>query len=183
MGGAGFDIAVIGIGVIAAACFVGLVFLGVYCWTLYIAMKAAASVPSAHRRFEPGLVWLMLIPLFNAVWAFFMTRGITRGMQQAFASRGLERGDCGAGAGLAYAILTAISTVLSLMTSIVQAATGQEGGPGAIASCGGSLVGIGSLVYWIVFLVRVNRLGKELRLEFEHDRASVPSQPPTDPLD
>ena len=61
MGGAGFDIAVIGIGLIAAACFVGLVFLGVYCWTLYIAMKAAASVPSAHRRFEPGLVWLMLI--------------------------------------------------------------------------------------------------------------------------
>jgi hypothetical protein len=59
------------IGLIPALLMLAVVYavLIVVCYLLYTALLA---LPQQHRRMDPGLVWLLLIPLFNLVWNFFV---------------------------------------------------------------------------------------------------------------
>ena len=169
---AGFLILIVG------ACGIGLLFLGLAIWMLYLVYRAAASIPSEHRRMDPGLVWLMIIPLFQTVWAFFVASQVPGGFVDAFEERGLDRGDCGRFKGMAFAICSVAQMVVAIVGSSLQFAGAvamdsmARGAPppamspllisGLVVSALGYVVGLVGLVFVILFVVEVNRRGKEL---------------------
>ncbi len=89
--------------------------IGFGLFLLYMAIKGAISftiigalkrVPAEHRKIEPAMVWLLMVPCFCYVWNFYVFRRVPASFQSAFAARGrTEFGDCGASLGLAYAIV------------------------------------------------------------------------------
>ena len=74
--------------------------------------SALARVPREHRTMEPGLVWLLLIPLFSLIWNFFVFLRIPESYKNYFTAQGrTDVGDCGRGVGLGYAICGALAIV------------------------------------------------------------------------
>lgn len=88
------------------------IFIGIgvlVCWILYRCFKC---VPSQFRQQEPGLTWLLLIPIFGIVWNFFVFLPLARSYQSYFYSRGrTDLRDCGYNISLAYCICAAISMI------------------------------------------------------------------------
>jgi hypothetical protein len=124
--------------ILGVVLFVALLISAVVCYLLYITQKA---VPPEHRKIEPGMVWLLMIPLFNLVWNFFVFLRIPDSFQSYFYSRGrTDVGDAGKNLGLWYSIC-------SLLVWI---------------PCLGNIAGIAALVLLIMFLVRVMGYRKQV---------------------
>ena len=74
-----------------------LVFVGFFLIPLVfylISMQKAFSRVAAERReMTPGLVWLMLIPLFGVVWHFFIVNKMCNSLKKEFAARGVVSQD------------------------------------------------------------------------------------------
>lgn len=113
-----------------------------------------ARVPPQHRKMEPGLVWLLLIPLFNLVWNFFVFLRLPESYQSYFAAQGrTDVGDCGRGIGQWYAIC-AVLTVVPCVSSLASAA---------------------AIVLLIIFLVKAFDLRGQIPIEAT---APPPAAPP-----
>ena len=111
--------------------------LGIAVFVLYLLYDALRAIPPEYRSMEPGQVWLMLIPLFNLVWVFFVTQRIPESYQRFFNSRGrYDVGDAGKSLGLWYAICTVCS----------------------IIPCLGFFTALAGLVLLILFLVKITGL-------------------------
>ena len=152
--------------------------LGVFIWMIFLVYRAGGAVPAEHQRMDPGMVWLMVIPVFQTIWAFFVASRICGGLSAAFEARGLDRGDCGRFKGMAYAVSMVLQLVLSIVGGGLQLvgslrmsnmSTGTESPPldpwmiaGVSASAFGGIVALVGLVFLILFVVEVNRRGKEL---------------------
>ena len=107
-------------------------------WLIYSAQKV---IPPQHRRIEPGMIWLLLIPLFNLVWNFFVFLRVPESYQSYFASIGRhDVGDCGRNLGLWYAICVICSIIPVI----------------------GMIAGLASLVLLILFLVKITGLKKQV---------------------
>lgn len=112
----------------------------VICAMLYVAQS---RVPAEHRKIEPLMIWLLLIPLFNLVWNFFVFQRIPASYKSYFNAQGrADVGDCGQQIGLWYAICAAAS----------------------IVPCVNYLAGPASLVLLIIFLVKVFGLRQQIPL-------------------
>lgn len=86
-----------------------LIINAVICWLVSGVLK---RVPAEHRKMEPGLVWLLMIPCFPIVWNFFVFQRIPDSLKSYFDSIGkTDVGDCGKQLGLFYAIAGACSIV------------------------------------------------------------------------
>ncbi len=69
----------------------------------------------ANRTMTPGLVWLLLVPLFQEVWAFLVVIALGRSLGNEFRSRGLAAPSRpGQSLGLAMAAVGASGYVLGL---------------------------------------------------------------------
>lgn len=89
-------------GVVAIMAFVGLLIHAVIC---YLISSWLGKVPAPHRKIEPGLVWLLMIPCFPVVWNFFVFLRVPESFKSYFDAQGrTDVGDCGRTIGLAYAI-------------------------------------------------------------------------------
>ena len=89
-------------GIIAVAILIGYAIAIVIILLLSGCMK---RVPPQYRKMEPGMVWLLLIPLFNLVWNFFVYKALSESYQGYFQAQGRAAvGDCGKNLGLAYCI-------------------------------------------------------------------------------
>lgn len=123
--------AAIGIIFILAA----LVGLAVGIFIIFLLYKAAQAIPQQHQQLSPGMVWLLLIPLFNIVWQFFVILKISGGYKSYFDSiNRTDVGDCGKTIGLVAIICSLVSFIPLL----------------------GFLTGIASLVCMIIYLVKVS---------------------------
>ncbi len=110
----------------------------VVCVLLYLCFTRLAP---EHRKLAPGLVWLLLIPVFNLVWNFFVVLRLAESYQSQFRAIGREDvGDAGWGIGLAYAICAA----------------------GSIVPCLNVLAAPAALVLLIIYLVKVMSLRGQL---------------------
>jgi|GEM_PF-1126736 len=91
----------------------GLVSLVVCILYLITLQSCFATLPEKHRELSPGLVWLLLVPLFNLVWVFIVVLKLSSSFKNAFAERGVttEVGSCSQGIGLAYCILCCCSVI------------------------------------------------------------------------
>jgi hypothetical protein len=100
-------------------------------------------IPAEHRRLEPGLVWLLLIPCFGWIWNFFVYPRLAQSYQSYFRSIGKnDFGDCGAGLGWAYA-----GCALGLLIPFPLVPFGM---------------GLAALVLLVLFLVKATQLKNQI---------------------
>ncbi|REJ86865.1 MAG: hypothetical protein DWQ34_26680 [Planctomycetota bacterium] len=103
----------------------GIVVLGwfvVYAVVCFLIASPLSMVPEELREMSPGQVWLLLIPLFNLVWAFLVAQRVPRSFQNYFANVGVTRfGDCGAQIGVWWAICFVGSWIPCLNAAAVPA--------------------------------------------------------------
>ena len=110
---------------------IGLIPLIFYCLTL---QKALNRVSPENRAMQPGMVWLLLIPLFNIVWNFFVVLNMAKSLGAEFKKRNIaEEPEPGKGIGLTACILMCC-TIIPVV---------------------GGLAGLGYLVCWIIYWVKI----------------------------
>lgn len=132
-----FALAALGVG-IAVGLAIMLAINAVICWLISNALK---QIPEAHRKMEPGQVWLLMIPCFSIVWNFFVFQRVPDSFKSYFDSVGrTDVGDCGKSLGLWFSICVAVSMVPLL----------------------GYVAGIASLILLILCLVKFNELKNKI---------------------
>ena len=120
-----------------AGCVVLIIGIAILIVIILLLSGALKRIPQQHRRMEPAMVWLLLIPLVNIVWMFFVVLKVSKSFQSHFEAEGrTEVGDCGQAIGLAYCICTVAGIIPYL----------------------GCLVSVPGLVLLIIYLVKINNL-------------------------
>ena len=88
------------------------------------------------------MVWLLMIPLVNIVWNFFVYPKISESFQSYFNAQGrTDVGDCGKSLSMTFCILACTSVIPYL----------------------GACTGLAALVIWIIVLVKFSGLKSQLR--------------------
>lgn len=106
--------------------------------------KALDACSPQVRTLSPGLVWLLLIPLFNLIWHFVVVLAISKSLHGEFAARNMEEDPApGRNVGLALCILSLISGIPH----------GYFRMPFALAA----------LVCWIIYWVKIAGYSARLR--------------------
>jgi hypothetical protein len=67
-------------------CLFALVIAILYLVTL---SSALAKCSANTRTMDPGLVWLLLIPIFNLMWHFFVVQAVAKSLAAEFRSRSI----------------------------------------------------------------------------------------------
>jgi hypothetical protein len=132
-----------GVAMVVVGLFLAAISLAVMIFFILTLQKALNRCSPENRAMQPGMVWLMLIPLFNIVWIFFVVINMAKSLGAEFTKRGIAADpEPGKTLGLAYAIL-AICGVIPFV---------------------GFLAGIGALVCFIMYWVKIAGYSKQLEL-------------------
>jgi hypothetical protein len=108
----------------------------------YLIIQSLQRVPAEHRRIEPAMIWLLLIPCFSLIWNFFVFRRVPDSFASYFAAQGQsDVGDCGKTLGTWYAGLSVAGVAIPLY---------------------GAAAGIAALVLLILSLVKYNELKQRI---------------------
>lgn len=111
--------------------------LAIAAFISYLLYDAERRLPEPFREMAPALVFLLLVPLFNLLWLFFVVVKVSQSYQRYFAARQQTGvGDCGFNLGLAWAI-TAIAVFVPVL---------------------GTLSALASLVLMILYLMKIGQL-------------------------
>jgi len=117
------------------------IFLIPYIFYLISLQKALQTVSPENRKMQPGLVWLLLIPVFNWVWMFFVAEAISTSFKREFNKYGvLEVERPTYDLGLTLAILQCCFIIPVL----------------------GGFAGLACFVIWIIYWVKVSQKKNEL---------------------
>lgn len=103
--------------------------------------KALNRCAPENRAMSPGQTWLLLIPLFNFVWSFIVVLNMAKSLKAEFDKRNL-------------AIEEAPGKVLGLLACILSIA--------GIIPYLGTLLGLGGLVCFILYWVKIAGYSKQL---------------------
>lgn len=91
----------------------------------YILSSALKRIPIHHRKQDPRMVWLLLVPLFPFVWNYFVFLPLARSFEDYFKSTGREEiPDSGWGMSLALcicadAILVAPLGLVAIISTLI----------------------------------------------------------------
>ncbi len=109
-----------------------------YCLTL---QKALNRCSPENRAMQPGMVWLLLIPLVNLVWNFMVVLNMSKSLGAEFQKRGMaEDPQPGKTVGMTMAILICCGVI-----PIV-----------------GFLASIAGLICWVIYWVKIVDYSKKL---------------------
>ena len=90
---------------------------------------------------QPGMVWLLFIPLFNIIWHFFVVLALSNSLGNEFRIRNiLAPPEPGKTIGLSMCICACLS-VIPLV---------------------GAITGIVNLVLWIIYWIKINEFSRML---------------------
>jgi hypothetical protein len=83
----------------------------------YISMyRALSAVSPENRDMEPGMIFLMLIPLFGIVWYFFVVLRIASSMEKEYADRDIPGdGDFGKMMGILAPLIPCVGFIMQIM--------------------------------------------------------------------
>jgi len=114
--------------------------------------KALKRCSPEVRAMQPGMVWLMFIPLFNLVWHFFIVLNMSKSLEAEYHKRGM-------------AIDSEPGKTLGLVMCI-------------LACCGiipllGILCSLGSFICWIIYWVKISGYSAQIAIPY-----SAPMEPP-----
>lgn len=119
---------------------IGLAIQAVICVFLSKPLKV---VPEQYRLISPGMVWLLMIPVFSLIWAFFVYPPVSKSLKKLADAQGDRTvGDCGETIGWVYCGLCVAAVIPYL----------------------GVLCGIAAIVLVILYLVKVNTIANQLNL-------------------
>jgi hypothetical protein len=159
---AGFAAALLGF-----VCVLIIISLVITIFFLLTLQKALTRCSPRNRTMEPGMVWLMFIPLFNLFWWFYMVINVGNSLKNEFSDRDNDNGsDYGKTLGIWTMATNLIGSVISNVGQVMMI-QGQGAGGGA-APTGGVLalvavpLSIASLVLFIVYWVKIAGYSKEL---------------------
>ncbi|MGD0859520.1 MAG: hypothetical protein ABR912_09395 [Terracidiphilus sp.] len=96
------------------------------------------------RAMEPGMVWLLLVPLFNLVWNFFVVMSIAKSVSNEYARRGQPSPEPAPGQPLGLAMSICACCCIIPFLSI--------------------FAGLANLVLWIVYWVKIAEYSRNLDL-------------------
>ncbi|MGI6459010.1 MAG: hypothetical protein ACOX5J_02755 [Candidatus Hydrogenedentales bacterium] len=86
--------------------------IAIFIAVILIVQSFYKRIPPEHRKMEPGMVWLLLIPCFSIIWNFFVFLRLSDSFKSYFDSQGIEDvGDCNRTLALAYCIATVLCLV------------------------------------------------------------------------
>ena len=120
---------------LVVALVISAIFLVVYIMYLLTLSKTLTEVQPHNRKMEPGMVWLMFIPLFNIYWRFHIVQKMGESLRDEFKERNIptEEEKPGAKLGVIYA-----SLVLGGIVPVI-----------------GGLIALGGLVCWIIYWTKI----------------------------
>jgi hypothetical protein len=96
--------------------------------------KALNRCSPENRAMAPGMVWLMLVPLLNLVWHFFVVINVAKSLGAEFQKRGMtEEPRPGQTIGMVMCILACCGIIPLL----------------------GVLCSLGALVCWIIYWIKI----------------------------
>jgi len=106
--------------------FAGLMSLGVFLFiTVFYNLtlsRALKKCSPASRTMEPGLVWLLLIPLFNLIWHFLVVIALGKSLGNEIRARGIANAEPEPGKtlGIAMCVCAAccIIPILNILTGL-----------------------------------------------------------------
>lgn len=120
---------------------IGLIFLIPIIFFILTLQRAFERCAPAHRAMTPGLVWLLLIPLFNLIWNFMVVTNLAKSLEREYRSRNIPAQlESAKSIGLAWAILSCCSIIPVL----------------------GLLAALAGFVVWIVYWVKIAGLSQAL---------------------
>lgn len=89
----------------------------------------------SSRTMQPGMIWLLLVPLFNVIWSFFVVLAIAKSLASEFARRGMPSPEAEPGKSIGLAMcICACCSIIPLL--------------GVLASLAG-------LALWIMYWVKI----------------------------
>jgi len=133
--GAGIAGILIGLLIVFAIMLVPAIF---YILTL---QKTLSKCAPENQAMAPGLAWLLLIPLVNMVWHFFVVLNVAKSLGAEFQKRGIaEEAEPGKKLGLIMCILACCGIIPIL----------------------GVLCSLGAFVCWILYWVKIAGFSRKL---------------------
>lgn len=103
--------------------------------------KALNKCAPENRAMQPGMVWLLLVPLVNIVWSFFVVLNMAKSLGAEFQKRGIaEEPEPGKKLGLIMCVLFCCGIIPLL----------------------GALCSLGGLVCWIMYWLKIAGFSKKL---------------------
>ena len=150
--------------IIVIALLFGLLIQAIVCYFIY---KPLSTVPEQYRKISPAQVWLMLVPILNFVWGFFVYPKVSQSLKHYATARGnhgLAATDCGETLGW---IIPSLVVAGFLPIPII-----------------GLLIPLANLVILILYLVKINQIAGELgrgpitSAAYAAPAAPMPGQPP-----
>ncbi|MFA6058813.1 MAG: hypothetical protein WC756_11490 [Taibaiella sp.] len=109
-----------------------------YLITLQNTLKA---ISPENRKMEPGMVWLLLIPIFNIVWNFIVVNRMADSIQAELQKKGVSLTERPAyNVGIAMCIIGCVTWIPQL----------------------GSVLSIAGLICWIIYWVKISEFKKKI---------------------
>jgi hypothetical protein len=103
--------------------------------------KALNKCAPENRAMQPAMVWLLLVPLVNIVWSFFVVLNLAKSLGAEFQKRGIaEEPEPGKKLGLIMCVLVCCGIIPLL----------------------GMLCSLGGLVCWIMYWLKIAGFSKKL---------------------
>jgi len=132
--------------------------LGMWCLINWLIVDAAKAAAPEHRTMKPGLVWLMLIPLFNVFWQFKALPAVSNSLKATLDAKGQAGGDAGRLVGLLFAWIAAVHMLEIIVTG--QPPFGERKPPTDPAVLISVVLTLVNLVVIITYTVKVRRAKK-----------------------
>jgi hypothetical protein len=107
--------------------------------------KVLALCSQQIRTLNPGMVWLLLVPIFNLVWHFIVVNAISKSVHGEFTARNMEVAPApGRSLGIVVSILLVVAAVPSTYLR--------------------APFGIAALICWVIYWVKIAGFSAKLRM-------------------
>jgi len=133
--------AALGAGIMVVALIVLAISLIPLVFYILTLQKALNKCAPENRAMQPGMLWLLLVPLVNIVWSFFVVLNMAKSLGAEFQKRGIaEEVEPGKKLGLIMCVLMCCGIIPFL----------------------GVLCSLGALVCWIMYWLKIAGFSKKL---------------------
>jgi hypothetical protein len=113
-----------------------------YIFYILTLSRALSKCSIASRTMQPGLVWLLLVPLFNIVWQFFVVIGLADSLGKEFRARGIPNVEPEPGKAIGIAMcVCAVCAIIPIL---------------------GIFAAIAHLILWIIYWVKIAEFSRRL---------------------
>lgn len=152
------------IGMLICIAVVLLVVIAIMVFFCLSMQRTLNEVRERNRAMAPGLVWLYLIPLFNAFWAIYMVVKIAESLRNEFRDRGWRTGteSFGKTVGMFWSVGNVASFFLGCTIGAVDAAV-KDPAVSAVLNLVNMGVSLALFICWIIYWVQIYQYGTRLR--------------------